>query len=238
MGVFGAHTGRDSGGSTSRLTQFIVLIIVGLIAFLLSFTRVVPNDIFTSALFFDSLDLQPVFSQPATMFAEGGIWASLPDVSEEAFVFAASLLVIQVLVGYKASTIGGYTNKSQNVGALLINAATGKEKIGRTSFNWAKVGWISFYWAISMFDTYTDTAYRSDLFASGVFTALITSFFYYNLASEWMLMVGAKTTIDYSLRAIGEFKNVAGRAKMGGGMPMPQMGVLNQQQRSRPKRRR
>ena len=225
MGVFGAHQGKSGFGSTSLLVQNSLMAIAGIAAFWISLRYVIPNDLFTSALFFDALGLQPVFNTPAAAFADGGFWAEMPNVTTEAFIFSLSLLIIQILVGYTASTAGGYTNSSRNIVSLLVNVLAGKEKVGRNSLNWAKVGWVSFYWTIALFDTFTDTAYRagSEGSADFVLVAFVVSFFYYSMASEWMIIVGAKTGADYTIRTFGGIKSAVSGMNFGSQMAPRQM---------------
>lgn len=194
-----------------KIVNFSLMALVGFAMFFLSFNYVLPNDVFTSALFFDGMGLQPVFSESAGVFSEGGIWEELPDVTTEAFVFGMALLFMQLFAGYRASVAGRYTKQSGNIVILFWNVLSHKERVGINGLNWQKIGWISFYWFVAFFDTGTDAYYRS-WYGNGnvefLGLSLIVSFFFYSMFSEWAIVVGSKTTINYSLHVFGEIKNM------------------------------
>lgn len=183
------------------LANYVIMLAIGFGMFYYSFTQVLPNDIFTSALFFDSLPLQPTLSHPAAAFAEGGIWESQPDTTAEALTFAMCLFLSQVFFAYKASTIGRWDNQSPNLIALVKNQIV-PTKQKRGEFNYSKLGYMLAYWGLAIFDTVTDAYYRSFFATESLLIALIVSFLFYNLFSEWALITGAKTMINYGLQII------------------------------------
>lgn len=218
MSVFGSFSEKGVkdavSANTMRVANYAMMAFIGALMLFLSLRYVLPNDVFTSALFFDGLGLQPVFDQPAAVFAEGGLWPDLPDVTTEAIVFASSLLIIQIFAGYRASMAGPWDNRSGNVVALFINSIRqprqrqGQQQQGQQQkkqqgqFNWTKFGWMSMYWIVALFDTATDAYYRSGFGSGDLLLALVVSFLFYNLFSEWAVITGAKTTINYGLQII------------------------------------
>jgi hypothetical protein len=169
-------------------SNYIMMFGIGAAMLFLSLRYIFPNDLFTSALFFDGLGLQQVFSSPAAIFSEGGFWEDLPDLTTEAFAFAASLALTQVYLGYKAATARGSLGDTLK-GYLSKN--TGKIE---TEY----VGWFLAYVFIALFDTWTDTEYRSFYGSQGMYLkALLVSFFFYNLFSEWAIVQGSKLVLNY-----------------------------------------
>lgn len=189
-------------------SNYILLFGVGAIMFFLSLFYIFPNDLFTSALFFDGLQLQQVFSQPAKMFSSG-IWAGLPDLSTEAFAFAASLACLQVFLGYRSSTASGpglFSGVKQITQGKRIDAN--------------KLKWFLAYVAVATFDTWTDTEYRSFYGQQSLYLkALVTSFFFYNLFSEWALVQGSKLMINYGFVLLQMLK--PGKNRGMAGVPQP-----------------
>lgn len=207
-------------------SNYILLFIVGAVMFFLSLIYIFPNDLFTSALFFDGLQLQQVFSSPAKMFTSG-IWAGLPDLSTEAFAFAASLACLQVFLGYRSSTADG----------TLVGGITGLLKGRKTELS--KLKWFLFYVAVATFDTWTDTEYRSFYGQQSLYLkALITSFFFYNLFSEWALVQGSKLMINYGFVLLNTLKggksSMANRpSNQGGNQQRPQPPQQQQSKKNR-----
>lgn len=202
-------------------SNYILLFGVGAIMFFLSLLYIFPNDLFTSALFFDGLQLQQVFSQPAKMFSSG-IWAGLPDLSTEAFAFAASLACLQVFLGYRSSTASGpglFSGVKQITQGKRIDAS--------------KLKWFLAYVAVATFDTWTDTEYRSFYGQQSLYLkALITSFFFYNLFSEWALVQGSKLMINYGFVLLQMLK--PGKNRGMAGAPQPPRNNQGQQGGQKP----
>lgn len=231
MTIFGGYEpqlGDKLNTRTIRIANYAIIAFTGLAMVYISFFYVLPNDLFTSALFFDGLGLQPVFSHPAGLFYEGGIWESLPDVTTEALAFAMSLLFIQLFTGYRASMAGGYTNRSGNLLAYVINLVKGSDSFDAKYLNFTKIGWMAFYWIVAIFDTLTDAVYRAGFDSSRFLTALIVSFLFYSLFSEWALVVGVKTSVNYGLNIFGELFGSISQNKNSARAQKP-----NQQQKTR-----
>ena len=92
------------------------------------------------------------------------------NTSPEAWMFGVSLSLLQVYFGYR------------------IAVAKGNEK----------TAWITAYALTAVFDTYTDTDYRSFGMSMNNYLAiksLFVSFFVYNLFSEWALGTGFREIV-------------------------------------------
>lgn len=170
-------------------SNYIGLFLIGCAMIFFSVRYVFPNDLFTSALFFDGLKLQQVFTSPAKAFAEGGIWEELPDLTTEAFAFAVSLSLSQVFFGYKYAAASGDS---------LFTAVSGLYKGKKVNFG--KLSWFAMYMFVACFDTWTDTEYRSFYGQQGLYIrALLVSFIFYNLASEYFIVQGFHLIINYGI---------------------------------------
>ncbi len=168
-------------------SNYIGLFFLGACFFCLSFFYIFPDDLFTSALFFDGLELQQTFTSSSSVFSEGGVWEQLPDVTTGSFAFAASLALTQVFFGYKSAVSKGSLYKP------LVSLWNEKKFVNTT-----KLGWFLAYVFVAAFDTWTDVEYRSFFGQSGLyFKATLVSFFYYNLFSEYALVQGGKLMLNY-----------------------------------------
>lgn len=188
-------SGYDEGGASdntsaniSTFANSIFMISVGLGMFFLSLFSILPNDLFTTALYFDGLGLQPVFGESAKWFESV---ASLPAVTKEAASFSLALLVLQLYAGYRYAFAQGSRSIIQSI------------RNGDYSFVTShKAKWFAFYWMAALFDTMTDAQYRSYFGETGILTASLVSFVFYNLGSEFFIVVGSRTAFIYIMELL------------------------------------
>lgn len=218
-------SGYDEGGAgdntsagISTFANSIFMIVVGLGMFFLSLFSILPNDLFTTALYFDGLGLQPVFGESAKWFESV---ASLPAVTKEAASFSLALLVLQLYAGYRYAFAG-------SEGSIV-------DRIRRGDFSFMtshKIKWFLFYWMAALFDTMTDAQYRSYFGETGILTASVVSFVFYNLGSEFFIVVGSRTAFIYIMELVSG-NNGSGNRR---GKPSPQLTKnRNRSNKGRPK---
>lgn len=178
------------------------------VAFLLlyySVRRLIPEDLFSSALYYDSLGLQKVFAQPAmlvddplSVFIMTAVMGfSFPSVSAAAFSVGFMLFLVQIWCGYKASVSGGYTNKSETLLSFVSNIWNNTDKLDPKTLNWGKVNWLLAWVLIAFADTFTDISYRSGGSTSLLLESLFISVLVYNILSEWAMLTGLIGVLNY-----------------------------------------
>lgn len=207
-------------------SNHIGMFFIGLAMVYLSVRYVFPNDLFTSALFFDGLNLQQVFTTPAKAFSVGGLWEGLPDLTTEAFAFAASMALLQVFFGYKSAT---------SKGGLLKPFVTlfQEKKLADTT----KLGWFLAYIFVACFDTWTDTEYRSFYGQNGLYLkALLVSFLFYNLFSEYAIVQGSKLVLNYGFVLKNQFSKAFANKNGGAAQPLQNNQRKGQQQKQNKQR--
>ena len=218
--MFGIQIGLkdyDKSGKIMPWFKSLLIAFLGYIAFTRSLTDFIPQDIFSTARYFDSLELAVVFDQPViagndsfvVFLVETIMQYDFPNVTLSAFNAALAMWVLQAIIGYYASVSGGYTPKSPNIFALVVNLLRKQDKFNASTFNWNKFGLVIFWLSIAGFDTYTDIVYRSHEDPANLFwKAVIVSIFLYNIGSEVLVFLGAGTLINHGYKAIVEFPHV------------------------------
>jgi hypothetical protein len=231
---------RDVHTDVLQFFQGLFLTIVGWLMLVLAGRRLFPEDLFSTARFFDALTIAKVFDTPASLaddrllsFLMNQLMAfDFPNVSVSAITVALVLALTQIVCGYLiTANKKPYTNNSKNGWALAYNLLRGHDSlIGNASANWYRIGYASLYVFCVLADTFTDIVFRASV-GEGFdpFVVLMQSVFVsvvvYNLLSEWAIIQGFALLINngYSVitRAIpvtslvvGEIRNGLDRAGM------------------------
>jgi hypothetical protein len=193
-----------------QATRKIIGFILGVTLASLAAFRFIPKDLFTTAAWLDRRGLGLLYSDAAMAFAPGSFWevknVTVP-VSEEAFLFALMITVLQLTLGYMVGVSGSYVNGGQNVeGLLQFLYLLGKGKVSANSVNWRKLGSLLIFISLAAFDTYTDWQFSSRFGQDGLLiVALVYSLLIYNIASEFALMYGLQLAIGNAPDAISGF---------------------------------
>lgn len=208
--MFGELTHGTDGNDDIRknIVIYVKNIALFLVAFLLlyfSVRRLIPEDLFSSALYYDGLGLQKVFQQPAmlvddplSVFIMTAVMGfTFPSVSAAAFAVGFMLFLVQVWAGYKASVAGGYTSKSETLLGFISNIYNRQDKFDAKTLNWSKVNWLLAWLLIAFTDTFTDISYRSGGEASLVIESIFISILVYNILSEWAMLTGLIGVMNY-----------------------------------------
>lgn len=211
-----------------EVTEFVQLLIVGVasvVVFIIGFRRLLPEDLFSTALFFDSLEIAKVFSEPARLAEDpflSGVMNALAyefaDVSVSAMSISLFLAAAQLLAGYFLVIQGeyatGYGNaityfsewwRRQREAARMQRQGRNVKPKPMPKVSRAKFNWLYFLVFLASVDTMTDILFRSVV--DGVVTldsvvwSTVVSLLVYNLGSEWGTVVGFTmvATTGYSI---------------------------------------
>ena len=208
--MFGELTHGTDGNDDIRenIVIYVKNIALFVVAFMLlyySVRRLIPEDLFSSALYYDGLGLQKVFAQPAMLVDDPlsvfimtvVMGFSFPNVSAAAFSVGFMLFLVQIWAGYKSSVAGGYTRKSKTLLGFISNIINKEDSLDPKTLNWGKVNWLLAWIFIAFADTFTDVSYRSGddpaLFWQSVFVSVLV----YNILSEWAMLTGLIGVMNY-----------------------------------------
>lgn len=196
-----------------QATRKIIGFFLGLTLASLAAFRFIPKDLFTTAAWLDRRGLGLLYSDAAMAFAPGSFWevknVTVP-VSEEAFLFALMITVLQLTLGYMVGVSGSYINGQNVEGMLQFFYLFAKGKVTANSVNWRKLGSLLIFVSLATFDTYTDWQFSSRFGQDGLLiVALVYSLLIYNIASEFALMYGLQLAIGNAPDAIAGFVGMA-----------------------------
>lgn len=184
--------------SLNVFSSAIVMLVIG--AFLLFVSLVVqtPTDIFSTGLWYDQ-QVALVFDSTFTWF--NAISAHLPrEVSVEGSAVGIMIWLTQIVSAIHLARTGGWLKNedvSKRIGLVSLIVRAWKRKIKAEEVNWAKVNgtiWLIF---IILFDTYTDTVWKTTIGAGFWFTlkTFSISLFINTFLSEWGLVEGFRTSL-------------------------------------------
>lgn len=187
----------------------LIKFLIGLILFLAAISVVLLTDLFSSALYYDSLGINLVFSTSSGLFTR--LSQQLPqNVSVEGTGFALVLYLLQILFAIFAAGAGSWLTNEDDVGTLkfikrlLVGKTVKKDGIERrvkpkaNDINFDKLNYLLAMFFLGLIDTHTDAAWKTVAGASfGVyFRNFLLSFLYNNLGSEIALVGGFSVGLD------------------------------------------
>ena len=189
---------------TSYITN-VSLFFVGFFFIYISLRNLMPEDLFSTARFLDGMELAKVFETQASLTDDPVLgWVmrtamgfDFPDVSMSAFGISFMIILVQIYAGYRTAAAGSYTAKSSNLVMLLINHVRG-DSIDIDRLNWDKVGWLALWFIAAIFDTFTDIAFRSHGWQTGlILQSIVFSLIVYNILSECAFFTGITSMTKY-----------------------------------------
>ena len=175
-------------------------LLIGLALLSIAVFWAMPEDLFTSAFFFDSLPLQQTFSGRSKMFGPGSFFKTAQTVSVSAVGFTLALFVTQIAAGYAAASDASWGEARNRSGKIEMNNLIQLLKAWIkgyqiTTFNYGKLTKTVLYWLAAIADTYFDADFKVG--GSGAWgQALLVSFLYYSLASEIFLVLGFNWVLE------------------------------------------
>jgi hypothetical protein len=209
---------RDVHGKVLRYFQSVFMFLMGFLALALSGRRLFPEDLFSTARFFDQLTIAKVFDSPAYL-ADDRLLSFLmntlmtfdfQNVTVSAITVALALAVTQIIVGYLlVVNQQPYTSKSKNGWILMYNLIRGRDSLQKNgSVNWYKIGYASLYIFCVIADTLTDVLFRASIEGGAVsittvyMQSIFVSILVYGLLSEWLMMQGIAIVINHGYGVI------------------------------------
>lgn len=169
---------------------------------------IAPQDIFSTAYWYDSLNIQQVYNAPPDFQSAGRLARNIMrafqlevTLSTEALIFAWFLWGAQVIAAYISGTSGNYWVKGNNTPnsyfqTIFALAKTqfvnGANTVSPKAVNWERFYGVTAYWLLAVFDTYTDVAFKissgTPLTAGYVLTVVFVSLVVFNFGSEWGIL--------------------------------------------------
>lgn len=194
-------------------TGALMIFIVSLIMFLVGFRRLLPEDLYSTALFFDSLEIAKVFDTPAHLSDDAMLTTVMrlmsyqfQNVSVSAMSIALLLFAAQMIAGYFLAIHGDYTpqHKSAISYARAWISSKTEERRGNPSrlpkLNPDKVFWLWMWVFLAFADTATDVIFRStvngQITTASFFWSSVVSVLVYNLGSEWATVLGFNLVVS------------------------------------------
>lgn len=191
----------------------IVLFLASTIMFLIGLRRLLPEDLFSTALFFDSLEIAKVFDSPARLSDDqllGSIMHLMAydfqDVTVSAMSVSLFLFTAQMIAGYFVVIQGeyapGYKSFMSYMSAWVKEhfASYRGERKTLPRMNPDKVAWLWFWVVLASADTLTDIIFRSnvngEITMASAFWSIVVSILVYNLGSEWATVLGFSMVVS------------------------------------------
>jgi hypothetical protein len=193
-----------------RVEQLLTDLIVGVIStglFFISLFYLVPSDLATTALWYESLNFQPVIigQTPMIRFSH---WSMFPDISLQATLVAVTISGLQIFLLFKAQTSGNWSGSHDTFLSLFSNwfktTFSGK-RFSANGFNYTKMSWLIMAILVAVIDCLTDGLYKSfgGMYGVGHFlSAVLFSLVFYTILSEYILVVSFKTALQHFLNVV------------------------------------
>lgn len=194
-------------------TGALMIFIVSLIMFLVGFRRLLPEDLYSTALFFDSLEIAKVFDTPAHLSDDTMLTTVMhlmsyqfQDVSVSAMSIALLLFAAQMIAGYFLAIHGDYTPQHKSAISYARAWISSKMDARRGApsrlpkLNPDKVFWLWMWVFLAFADTATDVIFRStvngQITTASFFWSSVVSILVYNLGSEWATVLGFNLVVS------------------------------------------
>lgn len=197
MFSFGDHDPKEkklkNRGAATKMNYVLVFICAIIFAFV--GLRFFTGDLFSSAKWWDSLNLQTenaFLDQPIP-------WEGFDGVTTTGVIFSLGLSVFQIIAGYQQLIAGGWTKKSEGLIVWSYNRYYGKDM---SPINQEKLKWMLLWLAVVIVDTVVDISWRSYGFQQSLAAAILTSIVVYNLGSEFAVVYGIKYVFVHFLDII------------------------------------
>lgn len=165
---------------------------------------VIPTDLFSTALWFESRGWQMVFNSTvapdsAMVFVDSLVPG---QVAVEALVFSVILTLTQLVMTYKIAKAGDWVRGQPGVSFSLMAYRLIKGNVKPETVNWYKVGWLAFWVFCIVFDSMTSVQYRvsgDQPMSVGLIEVFTFSLFYENMFSEILLGESLRGTLTLIL---------------------------------------
>lgn len=172
------------------------------------FTFVMPTDLFTTALWWDSQGYALVWTDTVPSIISRLSQYIPGEASGEAVGFSFGMIAFQLIVTFKIRECGSWLRDESPIGLfpLLWKMARKREKF--ENINPSKAGWVVLWIFLVAFDGITSFSYRSNpaerITAAGVVvetapvlsTLIVHSIFFENILSEILLGESLRGTIN------------------------------------------
>lgn len=175
----------------------LAMTVAGLGAFLVVLLRILPVDLFSTALWYDNLNINKVWSADASgFFLRLGNVGDGRVISHEALAMSIFLALTQILLAILFAAAGGWlkneSESSSSVFTVVQRAFTNTPGYGWRDLNWQKINYALALIFLILFDTITDTLWKTGAAPGfGVFIRnFALSFIVNNVFSEWGLFIG------------------------------------------------
>lgn len=161
----GIEVSDDLNENIVRFASRFVLAVFCALAVYVSIRNLIPEDLFSTALYLDGNGLEKAFTTEAAVTGDPVFSAIIhtvlsfpfPSVSVAAFAVSLAVFSIQIIAGYLVSISGDYAPRHRTLLSLIL----AKKKPNLQAINWQKFTFLTFWGLCALFDTLTDIAFRS-----------------------------------------------------------------------------
>lgn len=184
MGTFDDITLEEGARIAKNVGHFLL----GVGMFWLTFSWGTPVDIYSTALWMDSLDYNRVFDSSSTILS----FIDFPrSASEESVFLSLAVYLVVIALFLIMSRMGGWITNDPNIPFHVFLYRYIKGSVRNNQINWNKVGLMAIIVGLTIFDVYTDGHWKTGGVAPfSIFVRnLLISFLLQTILSEvmWIL---------------------------------------------------